>query len=101
MYTAEREKTEVLIFKMFLCKKILVADWGSSTNMAVSESYKTHQTKPGSFFCNGHHNCHVLEHPKERNAWLFNGEDPSVEKCVATFKRVFVMVIHRAKSSKT
>jgi hypothetical protein len=43
----------------------------------------------------------VLENQKERNAWLFNGEDPSVEKWAATFKREFIMVIHRAKSSKT
>jgi hypothetical protein len=31
--------------------------------------------------------------------WLFNGENPSVMKCKATFKREFHMLIHRAKTS--
>jgi hypothetical protein len=38
---------------------------------------------------------------KERNSWLFNGEDPSVSRCKVMFKQEFTMVIHRAKSSRT
>jgi hypothetical protein len=34
----------------------------------------------------------------ERNVWIFNNEDPLVEKGKTTFKRVFSMVIHRAKN---
>jgi hypothetical protein len=36
----------------------------------------------------------------ECNAWLFGNEDPDPLKCKQTFKREFVMVIHRAKPSK-
>jgi hypothetical protein len=35
----------------------------------------------------------------ERNAWLFNNEDPSLDKCKATFKREFALVIHRTKKN--
>jgi hypothetical protein len=63
VFTTERGTTEALISKMSFCKKLLVANWDSNTNMVeASKSYKTHEMKPGSFFCNGHHNCHVLEH---------------------------------------
>jgi hypothetical protein len=34
---------------------------------------------------------------KERNAWIFNNEDPSIEKCKSTFKREFTLVIHRTR----
>jgi hypothetical protein len=34
----------------------------------------------------------------ERNSWIFNGEDPSVQICKATFKRELALVILRAKS---
>jgi hypothetical protein len=34
---------------------------------------------------------------KEQNSWIFNNEDPPVERCKATFKREFAMVIHRSK----
>jgi hypothetical protein len=37
---------------------------------------------------------------KERNSWIFNNEDPQVANSLVTFKKEFVMVIHRAKSSK-
>jgi hypothetical protein len=33
----------------------------------------------------------------EHNSWLFNNEDPHVEKCKQTFKREFAMVIHMTK----
>jgi hypothetical protein len=36
----------------------------------------------------------------KRNSWLFNDEDPSVEKCKATFKREFALIIHRTKDSQ-
>jgi hypothetical protein len=36
---------------------------------------------------------------KERNAWLFNNKDPTVEHCKTIFKREFALVIHRAKES--
>jgi hypothetical protein len=32
----------------------------------------------------------------ERNAWIFNFEYPQVAKCLATFRREFALVIHRA-----
>jgi hypothetical protein len=35
---------------------------------------------------------------KERNGWLFNNVDPSVEHCKTTFKLEFAMVIHRVKA---
>jgi hypothetical protein len=34
-----------------------------------------------------------------QNSWLFNNEDPQIWKCKETFKRVFALVIHRAKPS--
>jgi hypothetical protein len=37
---------------------------------------------------------------KERNAWIFNNEDPSVNHCKIMFKKEYAMVIHRAKSRK-
>jgi hypothetical protein len=33
----------------------------------------------------------------ERNLWIFNIEDPWVQKYMITFKKEFIMVIHRAK----
>jgi hypothetical protein len=36
---------------------------------------------------------------KERNAWIFNNEDPQIERCRNTFSREFALVIHRAKLS--
>jgi hypothetical protein len=34
---------------------------------------------------------------KERNPWVFNNEDPSIEKCKYTFKREFALIIHRTR----
>jgi hypothetical protein len=34
---------------------------------------------------------------KERNAWIFNDEDPSVDRCIFRFKREVALVILRAK----
>jgi hypothetical protein len=34
---------------------------------------------------------------KERNGWLFNNEDSSVQHCSAIFKAEFALVIRRAK----
>jgi hypothetical protein len=34
----------------------------------------------------------------ERNAWLFNNEDPQVWKCKESFKKEFALVIPRADS---
>jgi hypothetical protein len=34
---------------------------------------------------------------KERNAWLFSNEGPSVESCLFRFKVEFALVILRAK----
>jgi hypothetical protein len=34
---------------------------------------------------------------KERNAWIFNNEDPSVDHYKVMFKKEFAMFIHRAK----
>jgi hypothetical protein len=36
----------------------------------------------------------------ERNAWIFNGVDPTVQNCKATFKRELAMVLHRTKKHK-
>ncbi|GJN05198.1 hypothetical protein PR202_ga22807 [Eleusine coracana subsp. coracana] len=36
---------------------------------------------------------------KQRNGWLFNNNDPSVQECLRNFKLEFFMVIHREKSS--
>jgi hypothetical protein len=33
----------------------------------------------------------------ERNAWIFNSEDPGIEKCKMNFKREFSLVIHKTK----
>jgi hypothetical protein len=33
---------------------------------------------------------------KERNAWIFKGEDPSVQHCQAIFKSDFALLMHRA-----
>jgi hypothetical protein len=37
---------------------------------------------------------------KERNTWIFNGEDPSVNQCVLQFKSELALVILRAKGQK-
>nr|TKW02808.1 hypothetical protein SEVIR_7G037600v2 [Setaria viridis] len=34
---------------------------------------------------------------KMRNAWMFNNEDPTVERCKLTFIQEFSMLRHRAK----
>jgi hypothetical protein len=36
----------------------------------------------------------------EKNFWLFTNEDPSVNKCLETFKREFSLVIHKAKKKR-
>jgi hypothetical protein len=35
---------------------------------------------------------------KERNVWILNNEDPSVNHCKIMFKKEFTMVIHRVKT---
>jgi hypothetical protein len=35
----------------------------------------------------------------ERNAWIINNEPPQVQNCIATFKKEFSLVGHRAKRS--
>jgi hypothetical protein len=37
---------------------------------------------------------------KERNAWIFNNEDPSAHRCNFRFKAEFALVIHRAKGQR-
>jgi hypothetical protein len=37
---------------------------------------------------------------KQRNAWIFNAEDPSVARCFWRFKSEFALVILREKSAK-
>jgi hypothetical protein len=34
---------------------------------------------------------------KERNSWLFEQEDPSIEKCRLNFKKEFNLLIHRTR----
>jgi hypothetical protein len=34
----------------------------------------------------------------EQNSWIFNGEDPSIQRCKATFKRELAFVVLRTKS---
>jgi hypothetical protein len=36
----------------------------------------------------------------QKDSWLFSNEDPSVDKCLATFKREFRLFIHRAKQKR-
>jgi hypothetical protein len=36
----------------------------------------------------------------ERNGWLFQNKDPSVQDCTSVFKRELALVIHRAKKSR-
>jgi hypothetical protein len=37
---------------------------------------------------------------KERNAWLFSNEDPSVDGCLSRFKAEFALVSIRAKGQR-
>jgi hypothetical protein len=91
VYLAERGEIEAFISQMPLCEKLLEQNWSSSSYLALGVSF-TMDIMIIMCWCIW----------KERNAWLFNGEDPSIDKCVATFKREFTMVIiHRAKDSKS
>jgi hypothetical protein len=86
---------------MLFCKELLVTDWGHCANLVETrEGYKTHQESIRVPFlmdiimimC-----CCIC---KERNGWIFNNEDSSVEHCKIRFKLEFALVIRRAKESR-
>jgi hypothetical protein len=36
----------------------------------------------------------------ERNRWIFNNEDPSIQQCMTTFKKEFTLLWHRVKEDQ-
>jgi hypothetical protein len=105
------KENKASILKVFICEKLLASSWCSCSLVAAArKSSKTYKKGPTSAICNRNHNTHVLEHMSRKKSWLFTHEDPSVDKCHETFKRVdkchetfkreFHLVIHRAKKKR-
>jgi hypothetical protein len=84
---------------MPFCKELLVPYWNHNANLAKpKKSNKEHQkiTKSVPFamdiiitMC-----CCIWT---ERNAWIFNNVDPSVDNCKSYFKKEFTLVKGRRK----
>jgi galactose-1-phosphate uridylyltransferase len=82
-----------------LCKKLLVANWCSSADMAQTrESHNIHQKNFECSFCDGNYHEYELVHLGEGNTWIFNDEDSYVKKCKINFKKEFALVMQRAKA---
>jgi hypothetical protein len=99
VYITERRVPEAPILEMFLCKNLPATDWYIGIDLAKSRERATRYIKRdlGVLFTMEIIKTMSWYIWKERNKWIFNEEDPLVLSCMTSFKKEFILVIHRTK----
>jgi hypothetical protein len=87
MHSSERGKTKTLILQMSFCQELLASN--RATRRIERSLNKPFAMKVIMLMCRSIWT--------ERNGWLFQNKDSSVQVCILVFKRELALVLHRAK----